>query len=129
MTHKTIDGWTRRRAGWGLGGLTVGLLDAASGQTAAAKKKKKRCKKPPICPNDCLLLFTEPGGSRICGEAATVLGAPACTLCATRSDCGGNAPHCLNSVENRSTGAVSFFTNVCGSYPLGVCGTVTACVT
>ena len=132
MACSRFDGWTRRRAGWGLGGVAAGLVGAAAGQDASAKKKKK-CPKPPRCPNSCTFVFYEPGpnGGEICGTGNGLQsGGSPCVPCSSSNPCTNAAfPHCLNSFEIRSSGEILYFTNACGAYADGVCGNVSACVT
>ncbi len=78
MEAERFDGWTRRRAALGVGGLAVALLGAATGQGAAARKKKpKECtrKKKQKCRRQ----------DRVCEKGKCVI---ACN--ARNSACGGN---------------------------------------
>jgi hypothetical protein len=50
MDDQQFDGWTRRRAGLGVGALAAGLLTAVSGNDVRAKKKRKPCRKVDVCP-------------------------------------------------------------------------------
>jgi hypothetical protein len=120
-----------------LRGLGSGLFAAASLALAVpdgeTKKKKKKCKKPPTCPDSCGFVFYEPGpgGGKICGIGQTLQrNGQLCIPCSQSSPCtSASFPHCLNSVEDLNTGAISYFTNSCGAYTDGVCGNVSACVT
>lgn len=124
MESKRFDGWTRRRAGWGLGGLMAGLLGVATGHDAAAKKK---CKKSKSCPDSCAYIVYSPTDVKFCGSGYSTK--TPCVPCTSQGDCiDGEYPHCLDSFRFIGDENIQYFPDCPGSTG-GVCGRVLACAT
>lgn len=120
---------SRRRAlsaalGTGVGAL-LGARRSAPEAAAKHKRKKERCTG---CPRTCSVVFTQAGGGKICGNAASSA-SNSCVPCTTSSQClaiDANFPQCITSGEILRTGQKTSL--ACATSP-GQCRAVLACVT
>jgi hypothetical protein len=111
------------------GGALIGAAMPRHGEAKAKKKKckKQRCPKPPLCPEGCILLATQPDGRILCTRSVDTGGAP-CQPCQDDNDC-LSFPRwsCVVSITNTQTGTTTPITSSCPNAAPGACAATLAC--